>query len=728
MNNAVIGVSEFVPVHLCNSYSRSTLRLPRLSSSTRGLHFFYNRDNPFFYLKKCHFLSYSKITVTRNPLLSLFPLSKLGLLMVMLFLCSTHSLAQQAEEDYLDLSLDQLLSVQIAVVNRQQDHWFNQAAAVSVLTRSEIARSGATRLPELFRLIPGFMVSQINSNQWAVAVRGSQTSLSDKLLVLIDGRSVYTTLQGGVFWDSQEMDLETIERIEFIRGPGASAWGFNAVNGVINIISRRAEDYPSHSISGAIHSPTGSSVSAKVASKNADSAMLLTVYGVARPEFEMVNNQDAHDASELLQIGARYDTKWMNSDVALQARYYSGEVDQQLNLVTNSPPYRAGVLTTNQLEGGFIQGSLSRHLTEDISQTLSSYVDYYKRDNGVQFGEEKYVFSAEYIQSHRLTEDRSWSWGASYRYNEDDITNYFAVAFNPHHVDEQQWDVFSQYNAFLMDRTWQIGLGLKAEYSDRDEWHWLPNLRLSYLPNAQHTYWISASSAVRMATRLERDGEINLSVSNNDSLVTALLGNPNRQPEELFAYEAGARWQSQNQWYAELSAFHYQYKNLLTLEPGALQAPTAERPYALLPIYFDDELNANAWGGELVLSYQLNNAHRMRLQYSYLQDEITRLSPTAVLAQRPLRLSPETQTQWQWTATWTEAHSSFVALRYVDALFASTVPSYWALDLHWQWQWAKHWRLSVSGLNLNDDSHLEYGNALTGTTIPRQFLLQVRWY
>ena len=529
-----------------------------------------------------------------------------------------------ADSSLMELSLEELLRVEVSVTTRADERWFLSVAASEVLTQQDIRRSGATRLPELFRLIPGIIVSQQNSNQWVVSIRGSHSTLSDKLLVMLDGRSLYTTLHGGVFWDSQELDLSIIERIEFIRGPGGSSWGVNAVNGVINIITRHAKDAAEHSLRTTISDQGEWLNHYRQQHALAGGHIVHSLSYLQRPSFSEQTGLDAHDESTSWRWLSRYDQTLEQGQLMLQGSYYQADVAQRLTLAQLDPPFLSTVSTTNALQGGHILLNWQQHSTDDQQRTLQAFIDYYQRDNDVQFGERKMVSALEYTQS-TFGNQFTYTFGGGYRLLHDELDNRFAVQFDPNSLEEQQAHLFAQYDHWSEDRKWRIGLGLKAEYSDLADVEWLPNFRLGWHPSEAQFYWLSASRAVRMPTRLERHGQLNSRVQplpGNNRLITAVVGDDGRPIESLLAYELGSRWRLSEHSLLQWSLFHYDYEDMLSLQLGTVQPPSVEQPYSVLPFYFRGDLAATASGGELSIRHAWSERHRWQWQISYLHEEI----------------------------------------------------------------------------------------------------------
>src|ERR1700676_3883462 len=341
------------------------------------------------------------------------------------------------------LSLAELGNVQVTTTSKEPEQIWKTSSAIYVLTQEDIRRSGATSIPEVLRLVPGVEVARINSNSWSVAIRGFGSAFSKSVLVLIDGRSVYTPLFAGDYWDVQNVVLEDVERIEVIRGPGGTIWGSNAVNGVINIITKSAKNthgsYASTSSGNIAQSESGVRYGAGHGNKLDYRAYAM---GFGRtPEFH--SDRDNYDGWQLGQAGFRTDSRLTDRDtLTVQGDLYKGSVGQQVGIGYYSPPAQRTIDGTEDVSGGNLLGRWRRVLSDTSDLQVQAYYDRTYR-LGPQVGETRNTFDIDLLHHFVLKKRNDIIWGFGARWSPSDIIQTVpTVNFTPHHQDNNIYSAF----------------------------------------------------------------------------------------------------------------------------------------------------------------------------------------------------------------------------------------------------------------------------------------------
>lgn len=524
--------------------------------------------------------------------------------------------AQQAEPDIQalkQLSLLELTQLEVTSVSRTAEPLGEAAAAVAVLTQEDLRRSGATSIPEALRGVPGIHVARRNANSWAVASRGFSSINSEKLLVLSDTRSIYTPLFSGVQWDVQNFLMEDIERIEVIRGPGATQWGANAVNGVINITTRNARDTQGVYAEAGTGSEEQTTLGLRYGGRAGSG-----YYRVFGQYFEIDSSELADPVSpddwRMGHLGFRADWERGGSDsFTLQGDWYDGRVGQVGPAVTiigrpgPQPPLRA------KLSGGNLLARWVRELGGDSRLALRAYYDRTRRDDP-SFLDTLDTFDID------LQHDFGWAihrvtWGLNHRQTRNRNTGKGIFAVDPPYSRDAVFGGFVQDRITLRDGLY-LTAGTKLEHNDFSGFEVQPSVRLAAaLPRGQ-TLWAAVSRAVRVPTRLERDVAIEATQPGDDPSLQ-LLGNPDFNSERLLAYELGYRWQVSPRLAVDLASFVNRYRGLSSLELGdSFIDPDDGRE--VIPIINRNLTDARALGAEALVSFSPTDRWKLTASYAWL--------------------------------------------------------------------------------------------------------------
>jgi iron complex outermembrane receptor protein len=612
------------------------------------------------------------------------------------------------------LSLEELARVHVFTASRTEQPLNTSAAAAYVITRDEILRSGVTSIPEALRLAPGVQVARVSAQGWAITLRGFNGDLANKLLVLIDGRSVYSPLFAGVFWDVQDYVLEDIERIEVIGGPGGALWGANAVNGVINIITRSANDTRS-----ALATASGGGGERSIATLRYGGAIGETtsarVYANYTDGKGMRHLDSAQvDDWKMLQAGFRADLDVPAGSFTWQGNGYRGDKDSLLDrdFVLGTLPNNPRVLET-VVRGANMLGRW-RHVARDGSEfALQLYVDHTERDIPFTFDEHRTTTDLDFQHRIPLTTRHELLWGAGVRLSEDQLRNSSFAAFAPDSRNDLTFSGFVQDKiALIADRTY-VTLGTKLEHNDYTGFEIQPSLRLSWLPTAEQTVWAAVSRAVRVPSRLDSDLRLTLPVNVPSIPVPVYVqvdGSDRFDAERLLAYELGWRMQPRGNLHLDVATFYNDYRDLQTQEPLQPFVVPGPPTYLVLPNVLANGKDAHSYGGTIAGVWQPLAAWRLKVDYSYFAISVRAHSDSLdPSAKNVAGDSPRHQVGLQSFLDLPGKVSLFLGARYVDALAHQRVSEYTTLDASLQWEPSTSLTVALSGRNLFDPRHSEFG-------------------
>ena len=639
------------------------------------------------------------------------------------------------------LSIEELLQTRITSASKKSEQLFNVAAAVTVITQEDIQRSGAQNIPEALRMVPGVQVAQLDGSRYAISSRGFNEYFANKLLVLIDGRSVYTPLFSGVYWNAQDTLLEDIDRIEVIRGPGATVWGANAVNGVINIITKNSADTQGTLLTVMAGDYIKPEVSARYGGR-ADDKTTYRVFakGFKRDDFETEEGDDAHDAWESLRGGFRIDRQHTAKDTfSLQGEVYDNEADVSSELANINSPGRTVTHGTEDYNGGHLLATWNHRYTENSDIDLQLYWDHTYRDQVVAT-EERDTIDLEFKHHWDPAGAHDIVWGLGYRWTEDDIDDTFYVSFDPDSKSDDLYSAFLQDDITLIDDTLWLTLGSKFEHNDYSGFEIQPSARVRYKPNERQTLWGAVSRAVRTPSRSEHDFRAYIE---NDTVTIAnpyyhpifnpsptldipvngfLNGTDDFDSEELIAYELGYRWQASDTLTFDLALFYNVYDDLRTIDETVTLDLTALP--ATADTYIDNGLEGETYGFEIQSTWQVTDTWKLTGAYSWIDFDLEYKDP----ALRGDNISDEDLTprqQLQIRSYLDLPHNLALdsELYFVDELEDRDIDAYWRFDLQLSWQARENMRVTAGVENLFDSGHQEFParNDILPSEIPRQF-------
>lgn len=500
------------------------------------------------------------------------------------------------------------IDVVVTSVAKRPQQLFETAAAVYVITPEDLRRSGVTTIPEALRMVPGMQVARIDANKWAISARGFNGRFANKLLVLMDGRSVYSPLFSGVFWDEQDTLLEDIARIEVIRGPGAALWGANAINGVVNIITKRANETQGTLVETGAGMEERGFGATRYGGKLADKAYY-RIYAkyFKRDNYIAPSGIEAADDWDVLRGGFRLDWETTSQNVlTLQGDIYDGKAGQTYTTLALSQPFTQTVNNNIDTAGGNILARW-RHMPSETSDLfLQMYYIRAERNNPSLLGQVLDTVDIEFQHHLRFGKRHQIDWGLGYRFNYSDTRASIELVLNPNKRSYDQFSAFIQDEITLVDDRLRLTLGSKFEHNDFSGLEVMPNTRLLWMPEDRHTVWTSISRAVRLPSHLDHDARFNERILPDDPFaLVSLFGNENFDPEELLAFELGYRVQPTRRLFVDITAFYNLYDRLRTIEPRMPFQEISSFPSRfVLPFVTDNKMEGEIYGVELATDWK----------------------------------------------------------------------------------------------------------------------------
>ncbi len=648
------------------------------------------------------------------------------------------NLISAGEKDVYDLNIEDLMNVQVTTVSKKAQPLSDASAAIFVISNEDIKRSGVTNVPDALRMAPGLDVARIDANKWAVSSRGFNGRFANKLLVLIDGRSIYTQSFSGVYWENQDVMLEDVDRIEVIRGPGATLWGANAVNGVINIITKHTADTQGGLISaGGGNKELGFGSFRYGAQLGEDTTGRAYVKGFLRDEFNKPSGADAGDGWDKVQGGFRIDSLWSDRDsVTFQGDIYHSNINQDLNLASlQGPAFTEFIDDTTRAYGGNVVGRIHHIFSNTSDSTLQFYYDVYSRKEGFDH-ETRNTFDIDFQNRFELNDWNEIIWGLGYRYTRSDnkLTRPETFIVDPLKRGDPLYSAFLQNELALIENTLWLTLGSKFEHNNYTGFEVQPTARIMWAPHRSHRVWAAISRAVRTPSAIDSDLRLLAGVEPANSaanptpfpVAVTVNGNKNGKAEVLLAYELGYRFTVSNALSLDAAAFYNDYDRLRSFEMGF---PSIIGAAISQPIFANNGSEGETYGFETTASWTMLDWWRWDLSYSLIETELesNELFKEAV--------SPEQKVSLRSSINPWNTVNLDLWLRYIDSNSTFNIQSpvvidsYVTLDMRLGWKPVKDIELSVTGQNLLDGSHLESVSEtfLGYTEIPRGVYGKIAW-
>ena len=587
------------------------------------------------------------------------------------------------------------MNIEVTSVSKRSEKLSEVASAIQIITNEEIRRSGATNIPEALKLASNLQVAQVNSSQWAISARGFNNVLSNKLLVMIDGRSVYTPLYAGVFWDVQNLVLEDIDRIEVISGPGGTLWGSNAVNGVINIITKHSKETQGFFVEVAAGNMLQILESIRYGGKIGED-LSYRVYGTGyqRNQTWLHDGEKAKDDWPMVQGGFRVDYKASDEDsFTLQSDLYYGR------------PNPDGAQDVS-VSGQNYLGRWVHDFSKSSNLQVQTYYDHTWRDFNNGLREDLHLFDLELQHRFEPGTRHQIVWGLGLRLMDHEVDNLELFAFLPANKTLRLFNAFIQDEFALLKNELSLTVGSKFEHNSFTGLEYQPNGRITWTPSRSQTIWGSVSRAVRIPARIDSDFFLFATPE------IPLVATGDFKSEELLANELGWRIQPSEKTSFSLSTFYNIYDNLRTAEPGDP-----------LPITYGNGLKGKVLGLELHSTAQIAEWWRLKGGYTFLEKDLEIKATSSDLNEGTAESNdPAHQLLIQSNMDFPGRIELGTVFRYVGSLPEPAVSSYFGLDIRIGWKVNNFLDLSVSGQNLLDDRHTEFiPSSPTPRKIPRSF-------
>ncbi len=627
--------------------------------------------------------------------------------------------------------------------SRQEQKVSDTAAAVYIITQEDIRRSGATHIPDLLRMVPGLQVAQMDANKWAISSRGFNARFGNKLLVLIDGRSVYTPLFSGVYWDVQNYLLADVERIEIIRGPGSTLWGSNAVNGVINIITKDSKETQGGLLTGKAGDEERAVGAFRYGGKiGKDASYRLYSKGFKHDDSGQVVNSDTNgnDKWRMAQVGMRMDWNVSSANsLMFQGNIYEGDANDLV--IDSSQPRR-----NTELSGGHVLGRW-KHIFSDTSEsTFQMYFDQTFRKTAIS-REVRNTSDFDFQHKFCLGDRQEFIWGMGYRYVTDDIVGFRDLTYDndDSSMTNSRYDnllnMFVQDEITLIDDKLRLILGSKVSHNDYTGLEIQPNLRLIWKPAERHSVWATVSRSVRTPNRFEHDSVNNVVTFTTGPSTTSTIqiaGSHDFNSEILTAYELGYRVQPTKRFSFDIATFCNIYDDLQTAEDATPFIDPNNATNTINPVNFDNKMDGETFGMEILANWNVTDSWKLTAEYTYLQmllhldnasNDFGRDLPDVWRDEFTEGESPQNQGSLRSYLNLPYNLEFDTSLYYVDHLASFDVPSYIRLDARLGWQPTESLDVSVGVKNLLDNEHLEIGSSESRNSaeIERGVYFKVDW-
>lgn len=652
------------------------------------------------------------------------------------------------QNEALNLSVEDLLNVEVTSVAKKAQSLNDAAAAIFVISNEDIKRSGVTSIPDALRLAPGLDIAKINANQWAVSSRGFNGRFANKLLVLIDGRNAYSRSFSGVYWENQDVMMEDIDRIEVIRGPGAALWGANAVNGVINIITKNSAETQGGLLTGGGGNQERGFGSLRYGTKlGEDTTARAYVKGFDRNQNTLQSGGKAGDNWDKVQGGFRLDSQLSMQDaLTVQGDVYKATINQFAYFPQISAPYQATGNVSNDDVGGNLLGRFQHTFSPTSDYSLQFFYDAYKHQEAI-FTDSRHTLDLQFQHRFGLLDWHEIIWGGAYNYGHDQLVgnplpngSAASINFNPTRINDQLASGFIQDEMTLIDNKVWLTIGSRFEHNDYSGFEGQPSAKVMWAPANQHRLWAGVSRAVRTPSRAERYGSVLTRVippqqaappfpcppACTPPIGVVAQGNTGYQSEEVITYETGYRTTFSKSVSLDVTGFYNDYRDLRLANQGT---PSFNGTVATQPLDFTNKLGGKTYGVEIATIWQMLDWWRWDVNYSWLHTQLNNIGSPQT------NISPQQRVSLRGAVSPWQAIDLDFWFRYVDnnltygSLGENTIQDYVTLDLRAAWRPIKDVELSVVGQNLLQQSHLEYisENQTYPTMIVRGLYGKISW-
>lgn len=599
------------------------------------------------------------------------------------------------------------LAEEVTTVSRQVSTVGKSPAAVFVITQDMILHSGCNNIPDLLRLVPGLEVARIDANKWAISSRGFNNLYAKDLLVLIDGRAVYTQLFSGVFWDLQDVVLPDIERIEVVRGPGATVWGANAVNGVINIITKKAADTQGALVIGGTGTEERGFSSLRYGGQVGDD-LHWRIYGKQFVRDGGYYYGDDFDDWSQGRGGFRADwTPTPDDTITAEGDLFDGESGERGIVDFDVPPFQSTQSFDTHVSGQDAIVRWSHVIDDDSDWSLQTYYDRLSRVSPfVNIEQEIADVDAQY--RFPVNDRHNVICGAGYRRVSDHFYGNFGSSLIPPKRNTDLLSCFIQDEIMLSPDFWYLIAGSKFEHNDFSGFEYQPSVRLLCTPSEAETIWAAVSRAVRTPSRVEDDLVVNTLVAPGPTFAR-ILGNTGLEAEDLLAFELGYRAQPTESFSWDLATFYNDYSGIIDVRSGGAPFVDPTIPALIVPLVLDNVLSADTYGAELASTLQVRDDWQLSGAYTLLYMDMHAAAGDVRQGSSPNNQA-KLRSSWHLNPEW----DLDLIGRYVDNLPALGISSYLTMDARLAWHPYDNFEWALVGRNLFDDRHAEFRDVLAG--------------
>ncbi|MCK5831232.1 MAG: TonB-dependent receptor [Methylococcales bacterium] len=634
------------------------------------------------------------------------------------------------------------MSRKVITASKTEQTFSDAAAGVFVIHQNDLRRSGATSIPEALRMVPGLQVARIDTNKWAISARGFNGRFANKLLVLIDGRAVYSPAFSGVYWEINDLMLEDVDRIEVIRGPGASVWGANAVNGIINVISKKSSETQGELVSVTAGNEY-QSAAVRYGNKFDEQGHYRVYTKYFRHDgFVDRNGDDAEDDWDMFRGGFKVDwTPTSSNTLMLQGDVYTGDINQ--NFIVPSESSLTGGKRVLEEAGAYGGSFLGRwDYTHSLASRMSTQIYYeHLRRNGTFQNEALDTVDFDFQHELAVVKNHEVSWGLEYRLHIERFKDAEIVSVSPSKRNLHLISAFLQDQIGLFDNRLTVTIGSKVEYHTLSDFEFQPNIRLMWNASSNQRLWAAFSRATRTPSRGEKDAQLNIfgipRTPQDTPNKIVLHSNSDFKSEDVLSYELGYRTWFGDYFSFDMVTFYNDYDNLIFAELATITQPGE------IPLRMTNDEKAKTWGVEISADWRPVDWMRLQLAYTYLgmdyeqkKNKIGAVSgigfPTGDAR------SPENQISLRSSFDLSHNTELDIWFRYVDDIAdivvvnpsqLPPVQSYVTVDVRLGWHPHKNIELAIVGKNLNNAERVEYLNEIGSfpTQVERSFYGQLKW-
>ena len=643
--------------------------------------------------------------------------------------------AKLTDNDLLNMSLTQLMSINVSSVSKKNEAISDAPGAIFVITQEDIRRSGVTSIPEALRMAPGVQVNRMDANKWAITIRGFNGRFANKLLVLMDGRTIYTPLFAGVFWEIQDYPLADIDRIEVIRGGSGTLWGANAFNGVINIITKKAEDTQGFLLSAGAGSEEKGFATMRYGNRIGKN-IFYRVYGKAfsRDSFTLEKGGHGNDDYKMGHSGFRLDLVKSHSEtLSLHGDYYNGDLGQTVSVPDFFSPSYAKTFDENaDVQGENIVCRWQKKISETSDFDFHIYYDYTSRREYV-FNDRRNTMDLDFQHRFSPFKNHSVLWGTGYRITADHITKSAEMTVKNNRQSDNLYSGFIQDEISFFNHHFRLIPGVRLEHNDYTGYEIEPGIRSIYTTDGEQTVWAALSRGVRTPSRLEQSVTFNQKVlppgylfPGSPASMAVMHGSSRYDSEDVLSYELGLRSRLSTRIFTDISFFYNHYDNMLSFRYG-----TPKPPLFNVPATIGNEVDGHSYGAELACTMDITEAWRLMATYSFMTMNLDANQSDSPVKQFFEDDIPRNQFSIR---SWLNLSHHFEFdgwLRYTDPLKDYDIDNYFTLDLRIGWQFSKAIDISFVGQNLLHDHHREYGTSTLLNTqiteVDRGFYVKLNW-